>query len=232
MTTATREPQRAGTLTARLQAILAAKGIDPDTVPAGPTVEPVTALELADRRIPPRYREALATQPEVLGWVEAVTRAGRNGPAGTRGIAYGPSLLIAGTTGIGKTHQAYGAVRSLLAAGVRLRWQAVTSADLYAQLRPRPNHDPEREIQELGRCPLLILDDLGAAKQSEWTEELTYRLINRRYTEMLPTLITTNLPIAELRNAVGDRVASRLAEMTTRVILTGPDRRRTQPSGS
>ncbi|GGZ55723.1 hypothetical protein GCM10010371_14020 [Streptomyces subrutilus] len=49
---------------------------------------------------------------------------------------------------------------------------------------------------------------------------------------MLPTLITTNLPIAELRNAVGDRVASRLAEMTTRVILTGPDRRRAQPSGS
>ncbi|MEU9103445.1 ATP-binding protein [Streptomyces xanthophaeus] len=232
MTTATREPQRAGTLAARLQAILAAKGIDPDTAPAGPTVEPVTTLELADRRIPPRYREALANQPEVLGWVEAVTGAGRNGPAGTRGIAYGPSLLIAGPTGIGKTHQAYGAVRSLLAAGVRLRWQAVTSADLYAQLRPRPNHDPEREIQELGRCPLLILDDLGAAKQSEWTEELTYRLINRRYTEMLPTLITTNLPIAELRNAVGDRVASRLAEMTTRVILTGPDRRRAQPSGS
>lgn len=98
MTTATREPQRAGALAARLQAILAAKGIDPDTAPAGPTVEPVTALELADRRIPPRYREALATQPEVLGWVEAVTGAGRNGPAGTRGIAYGPSLLIAGPT--------------------------------------------------------------------------------------------------------------------------------------
>ncbi|MBT2447463.1 hypothetical protein J7F03_10325 [Streptomyces sp. ISL-43] len=98
MTTATREPQRAGALVARLQAILAAKGIDPDTAPAGPIAEPVTALELAARRIPPRYREALATQPEVRGWVEAVTCAGRNGPAGTRGIAYGPSLLIAGPT--------------------------------------------------------------------------------------------------------------------------------------
>ena len=43
---------------------------------------------------------------------------------------------------------------------------------------------------------------------------------------MLPTLITTNLPIADLRDAVGDRVASRLAEMTTRVILAGTDRRR------
>lgn len=229
MTTATREPQRAGLLAARLNAILAAKGIDPDAAPAQPVAEPVTALELADRRIPPRYREATATDPAVRAWAEKVAGMGRVGPGCTRGISYGPSLLITGPTGSGKTHQAYGAVRSLLGAGVRLRWQAVTSADLHAQFRPRPHHDPEREIQELGRCPLLILDDLGAAKQSEWTEELTYRLINRRYTEMLPTLITTNLPTAELRSAVGDRVASRLAEMTTRVILTGPDRRRTPP---
>ncbi|MFD9355404.1 ATP-binding protein [Streptomyces sp. NPDC060031] len=229
MTTATREPQRAGLLAARLNAILTAKGIDPDAAPAQPVAEPVTALELADRRIPPRYREATATDPGVRAWAERVAGMGSVGPGGTRGISYGPSLLIAGPTGSGKTHEAYGAVRSLLGAGVRLRWQAVTSADLHAQSRPRPNHDPEREIQELGRCPLLILDDLGAAKQSEWTEELTYRLINRRYAEMLPTLITTNLPTEELRSAVGDRVASRLAEMTTRVILTGPDRRRTPP---
>ncbi|MBQ1156710.1 ATP-binding protein [Streptomyces sp. A73] len=136
-------------------------------------------------------------------------------------------MLIAGPTGTGKTHQAFGAVRSLLAAGVRLRWQTVTAADLHASLRPRPGQDAEREIQTLGRCPLLVLDDLGAAKQSEWTEELTYRLINRRYTELLPTLITTNLPTDALRAAVGDRVASHLAEMTDRVVLSGNDRRRT-----
>ncbi len=232
MTTTTREPQRAGILAARLNAILSARGIDPDTAPAQPASEPVTALELADRRIPPRYREATATDPGVQAWAGEVTRMGRAGPSGTRGISYGPSLLIAGPTGTGKTHQAYGAVRSLLIAGVRLRWQAVTSADLHAQFRPRPGHDAEREIQDLGRCPLLILDDLGAAKQSEWIEELTYRLINRRYTQMLPTLITTNLPTEELREAVGDRVASRLAEMTDRVILRGTDRRRSASRAS
>ncbi|SCK62970.1 hypothetical protein YUWDRAFT_06734 [Streptomyces sp. AmelKG-D3] len=71
----------------------------------------------------------------------------------------------------------------------------------------------------------MILDDLGAAKQSEWTEGITYRLINRRYTDLLPPLITTNPPTAALRDAVGDRVASRLAEMTTTVVLTGTARR-------
>jgi DNA replication protein DnaC len=47
---------------------------------------------------------------------------------------------------------------------------------------------------------------------------------------MLPTLITTNLPMGHLRVTLGDRVASRLAEMTERVILDGPDRRRTAPA--
>lgn len=226
MTTAIREPQRVGALADRLAAILAARGIDPGTTPTEPASATVTALELAAARIPPRYQHALADNSAVTAWVDQVAHAGRAGPSGTRGIAHGPSLLITGPTGTGKTHQAYGAVRSLLATGVRLRWEAVTAADLNARLRPRPGQDPEAELQVLGRCPLLILDDLGAAKQSEWTEELMYRLINRRYVQMLPTLITTNLPTGVLRAAVGDRVASRLAEMTSRVILSGPDRRR------
>lgn len=226
-TAATREPKHVGNLIARLDTILTDKDIDLTTVPEEPHTEPVTAaLELADARIPIRYRNALADLPEVTSWVSEIARAGRPGPGGSPGIAHGPSLLIAGPTGTGKTHQAYGAVRSLLVAGVRLRWEATTAADLYASLRPRQGHDPERTLSTLGRCPLLILDDLGAAKSSEWTEELTYRLVNRRYNDMLPTLITTNLRITDLRDAVGDRVASRLAEMTTRVILGGTDRRR------
>ncbi|EFL18439.1 ATP-binding protein [Streptomyces sp. C] len=209
--------------------ILRRRGMDPsvmDSQEPEPAPQPVTSLQLADARIPPRYRQAHADHPEVAAWVDEIARAGRPGPSGTRGIAEGPSLLIVGPTGTGKTHQAYGAVRSLLAAGVRLRWEAVTAADLYARLRPRPGLDAERELHTLARCPLLVLDDLGAAKGSEWTEELTYRLINYRYEYLRPTLLTTNLPIPKLRTALGDRVASRLSEMTHRVILDGPDRRR------
>ncbi|MEV7680611.1 ATP-binding protein [Streptomyces sp. NPDC088341] len=228
--TLTRAPQRVGLLADRLNGILVNRGIDPAVTALGePSAEPVTALELADARIPARYRRAMADHSQVTAWADQVARAGRPGPGGP-GIAEGPSLLIAGPTGTGKTHQAYGAIRALLARGVRLRWEATTTADLYARLRPRAGHDAERELQTLARSPLLFLDDLGAAKTSEWTEELTYRLINRRYEHLRPTLITTNLPTAELRTTLGDRVASRLAEMTERVILTGPDRRRTAPA--
>ncbi|MFE4538266.1 ATP-binding protein [Streptomyces scopuliridis] len=227
--TLTRAPQRVGPLADRLNTILANRGIDPAAATQEPAPETVTALELADARIPARYRRALTDHPQITTWADQIARAGRPGPTGP-GIAEGPSLLIAGPTGTGKTYQAYGAVRALLTRGVRLRWEATTSADLHARLRPRAGHDGERELQTLSRSPLLLLDDLGAAKTSEWTEELTYRLINHRYEHMLPTLITTNLPTAELRIALGDRVASRLAEMTERVILTGPDRRRTAPA--
>jgi DNA replication protein DnaC len=225
VSTLTREPRSAAGAVRRLTAILTDRGIDPRAeVVAEP--EPVTALQLADARIPPRYRHALADHPRITAWVTEIARTGRPGPGGIPGIATGPSLLIAGPTGTGKTHQAYGAIRTLLRAGVRLRWEGTTVADLYAAQRPQHGSDPEQQLWRLARSPLLLLDDLGAAKQSPWTEELTYRLVNHRYNQLLPTLITTNLPVAELRDAVGDRVASRLAEMTDRVILTGHDRRR------
>ncbi|MEE1810802.1 ATP-binding protein [Streptomyces sp. BE133] len=222
----TRDPHQFGRIADRLGAILTQRGLGPAATTHEPPPEPVTALELADARIPARYRCALTDHPHVTAWVDEIARAGRPGPAGAPGISEGSSLLIAGPTGTGKTHQAYGAIRALLAAGVRLRWEAVTAADLYARLRPRSGFDSERELQALAKCSLLLLDGLGAAKTSEWTEELTYRLINHRYEHLRPTLITTNLPTADLRTALGDRVASRLAEMTDRVILDGPDRRR------
>ncbi|MFJ3905746.1 ATP-binding protein [Streptomyces sp. NPDC090025] len=222
----TRARQQPARITGRLGDILVQRGIAPEATAQEPVAEPVTALELAEARIPARFRHALADHPQVTAWAKTIARAGRPGPAGAPGIAEGPSLRIVGPTGTGKTHQAYGAIRSLLAAGVRLRWEAVTAADLYARLRPRPGFENERDLQSLMRCPLLLLDDLGATKTSEWTEEVTYRLINHRYEHLRPTLITSNLTTDALRTALGDRVSSRLAQMTERVTLDGPDRRR------
>ncbi|GAA3791926.1 ATP-binding protein [Streptomyces chiangmaiensis] len=224
-----REPELfgAGALQ-RLQRILAARGMNPQNLPEAPVdAETYTPLGLLDARMPPRYRSARVDHPEVLAWTrDVIARAKAPNPGARRQITTGPSLLLAGVTGAGKTHQVYGAVRTLVEAGIAVRWRATTAADLYADLRPRPGHDTERQLETVSRCPLLILDDLGAAKTSEWVEEITYRLINRRYNLMLPTLITTNLAMRDLRGHLGDRVASRLAEMTTRVTFEPVDRRR------
>jgi DNA replication protein DnaC len=115
---------------------------------------------------------------------------------------------------------------------------AVTSADMYGDLRPTgTGGTAEHRLKQLCRTPLLLLDDLGSAKASEWTEEITYRLINHRYNHCLPTIFTSNLPARadgglDLTDALGRRIVSRLAEMATLVPMTGSDRRRTRQTAS
>jgi DNA replication protein DnaC len=231
MRTRTREPQilaGSGTLD-RLARILAARNIDSSVAPVLDEPQLSATPEALVAGLPPRYRTAVADHPQVLAWARDVAAQAIAPSVGARRqVVTGPSLLMAGMTGAGKTHQAYGAVRALAQAGVGVRWRATTAADLYAGLRPRPGVDSERELAAVSRVPLLILDDLGAAKTSEWVEEITYRLINHRYNHCLPTLITSNLTIRDLRTYVGDRVASRLAQMTTRVAFDPVDRRRAQ----
>ncbi|MEU9200422.1 ATP-binding protein [Streptomyces sp. DT224] len=231
MRTHNREPQTLGEGTLdRMARILATRNIDQADVAALPDEpEPLSPLDALSAGMPPRYRAAVADHPQVLAWIREVTEAAvAPSPGARRQVTTGPSLLMAGVVGAGKTHQAYGAVRELVKGGIGVRWRATTAADLYAELRPRQSVDSERDLAVISRCPLLIIDDLGAARATEWTEEITYRLINRRYNHMLPTLITTNLRISDLRAYLGDRVASRLAQMTTRVEFEPVDRRRSR----
>ena len=171
------------------------------------------AVEMTDKRIPPRFRHAAASHADVVAWCDSF------GPDS-------PSLLILGRTGTGKTHQAIGAIRTLAAKGVTVGWHADTAPGLFASLRPREGVDTEAEFRKIATAPLLLIDDLGAAKVTEWTEEILYRLINDRYEAILPGLFTSNVPVDELRAALGDRVASRLTEMCQRIVLRGGDRRR------
>jgi DNA replication protein DnaC len=206
--------------------------------PAADADLPSPAVEAAQKRIPFDYRAAVADHPQITAWVRRIAGeavAADLGGRGRREITHGPSLLLWGPTGTGKTHQAFGAVRALTATGCATRWHATTAADLYGEMRPRPGIDVEHQLRRIVRVPLLLLDDLGAAKSSEWTEELTFRLLNWRCQNRLPTLITTNLPPVRdqrvpqgarvLRDMVGDRVLSRLSGMCEPVEFAGPDRR-------
>ncbi|MFD3997461.1 ATP-binding protein [Streptomyces sp. NPDC058583] len=231
-------------LRARLEAKLAERGINPAaTLPDTP--EPIPALEAAQQRIPKDYRDALVEHPDVAAWVRKVadsavaSNAGglnpQYGAPGRRRLAHGPSLLLWGNLGTGKTHQAYAAIRALTASGCGVAWHATTAADLYGDARPQAGVDLEHQLRRIVRVPLLLLDDLGAAKTSAWNEEVLFRLVNWRCQNQLPTVFTTNLPpvreLADspsqpvLRDLIGDRVLSRLSGMCTPVRFTGPDRR-------
>lgn len=219
---------------------LAEAGIDPAIFSEdrlAPPDEPGQGPATTEDRIPARYATALAADPKVRAWMAAIVRQAIGDARVLLTVTTGPSLLLLGATGVGKTHEAYGAVRGLASLGMRVNWRAITAADFYARLRPRHGVDSEAEFREYAGARLLVLDDLGAGKPSDWTEEVNYRLVNFRYEHALPTLFSSNLPPGDhagtpgLGTVLGDRVWSRLAEMTTRATLKGDDRRFTQNGG-
>jgi DNA replication protein DnaC len=195
--------------------------------PHGPAAILLKNVLAAIAATPPRYAAAMPATRQVIGWTqEIVADATRNPATGARHVSTGRSLMLLGKTGTGKTHEAYAGLRLLSASGINAPWIALSAADLYGSLRPRPSVDSEGLLQTYLTAKVLFVDDLGAAKPTEWTEEITYRLINYRYERMAPTIFTSNVLAAEMTAALGERIMSRLTQMTERVLLDGPDRRK------
>ena len=184
------------------------------------------AARLLEATLPVHYAKAVADHPDVVAWVKALVQSAVDAKLTVPALSSGPSLLLTGKVGRGKTHQAWGAIRALAVTGLRGSWQVVTAADMYAALRPRAGVDSETVFQRYARTSVLVLDDVGASKSTEWTEEINYRLVNHRYENELPSLFTSNLAPKELAGMLGDRVTSRLIEMTRPVAVHGEDRRR------
>lgn len=141
-----------------------------------------------------------------------------------------PFLMLTGDTGRGKTHLAVGV---MWAAWERHRtrsrfWPVV---DLLARYRSTFDRDRATEStedidRELERLPLLVLDDLGAQKDTEWAEERLFQLVDRRYRDRKPTVVTTNLGEIQLPPRLKSRLCDR--GVSTVVQLDGslyPDRR-------
>lgn len=180
------------------------------------------ALKRWTTATPYRYQNAKTTHPQVIAWADRVIEDPRGA-----GI-----LFLTGPFGTGKTHEAYGALRRIAEAGPgRFEVIALTAPDMYALIRPGSTpQGPEFEVKRLMRIPLLLIDDLGTEKISEFTEEATYRILNGRYNECRPLIITSNLPVAnpngpDLKDQLGQRITSRLAQTTTVVGIGGNDRR-------
>lgn len=145
-------------------------------------------------------------------------------------------MLIGPTTGNGKTRLACSIVNALwLQQRVRPRFWVVADLldvwrDLYSQPRAEDGRSAEHAFREsLRHCPLLVLDDFGAQRDTDWAIEQLFKLINHRYQERRATLLTSNLSSGEFAERM-PREISRLRDpnVSTVVLLTGPDRRLAQ----
>lgn len=167
-------------------------------------------------KIPDRYREAQADHPDVLEWLGGFLEGSPS------------NLMIGGPVGTGKTRQAWGIWREIVERGRACSFQFGRVSALLDRLRPGPDGST-REPGLLEACqtvPLLILDDLGAQKTTDWAAERLYEIIDERYVNLRPTVVTSNRSSTEIAETVGERLVSRISEDCRTVLIVGPDRRR------
>jgi DNA replication protein DnaC len=208
-------------LEARLAAIIAERGIQPATDEQMEAKEREIRQEQADRkaeillgRLDARYRDAMPRTRESAEWllryVAAKTPQDR-----------GRGLILLGASRAGKTWEAAAIARRLLVKH-RIPVQFVEAPEMMAALRP--NAEGASDIGQFMAAPVLVIDDLGAERTSEWTAEQMFRLAHYRDVHCLPTIITSNLEGPQLRERYGDRVINRLAEGATLIRLVSPER--------
>ena len=190
----------------------------------------------AQARIPERYRDC---RPDELQRADGLaSRAAKADGAALRREwpAVDRGLLVVGPVGVGKTHLAV-AVLAELVDTMGVRGVFCDFTDLLARIQAtfsRGSDESEDEILATYReADLLVLDELGARRPTDWARDVLYGLLNTRYNRKRITIVTTNYGDApekpggetlELR--VGTAVRSRLAEMCQLIPLAGPDYRR------
>ncbi len=134
-------------------------------------------------------------------------------------------LVLQGNYGCGKTHLAAAIANFVVDLGIPTLF--LTVPDLLDMLRfsyDDPEATFEQRFDEIRNVPLLIMDDFGTQNATDWAQEKLFQIMNYRYINKLPMVITTNLIAVDIE----PRILSRLSdtEYVNTVRITAPDFRR------
>ena len=191
----------------------------------------IAGHQLTHSRIPRRYLHCQLSNFEQT--VDSLREAHRRARAFVDAFpAVDKGLLLRGRHGVGKTHLAVAMLREIIASK-GARGYFYETRELLKLVRDTFATAGESEMDVLRPvldADILVLDDLGAEKTSEWVQETLGLVVNTRYSERRPTIFTTNLDdTADTTNPnsmyvqLGARTRSRLFEMCHWVDMEGPD---------
>ncbi len=144
-------------------------------------------------------------------------------------LAFGTNLVIEGLgkVGTGKTHLACSIAHSAIEQGVPTKFINVVS--MISELKERTNI--LQFIKSYANIDLLIIDDLGKEKNSEFVSRTIYQIINIRYEREIPTIITTEGAMSTMTSHYkekGNAIQSRIAENYILITMNGEDYRQNQ----
>jgi len=196
----------------------------------------ISHTNLLDKaRLPKRYFEChfhnyRAQNPTQERALKFASKLAMEYPATERG------LLFMGTVGVGKTHLAVSILKSLTERGFSCLFYEF--GELLKEIRD--SYNPTTNSSELGvlapvlEAEVLVLDEIGASKPTDWVRDTMAHIINTRYNDRKLTIFTTNY-LDERRSErdetfedrIGVRMRSRLFEMCKTVVIQGEDYRRT-----
>jgi DNA replication protein DnaC len=134
-------------------------------------------------------------------------------------------LLLEGAYGCGKTHLAAAIANAAVHRGIPTLF--ITVPDLLDSLRfafGNPETTFEARFEEIRNADLLVMDDFGTQNATAWAQEKLFQIINYRYINKLPTVITTNLILDEIESRIRSRLQD--ADFVQHIRISAPDYRR------
>lgn len=173
------------------------------------------------------YKPQNTTQKEALNLAMRLTM---EFPAIDRG------LLLMGTVGVGKTHLAVSILKGLTERGFNCLFYEFGTLlkEIQDSYNPNTFSSELSVLTPVLKADILVLDELGASKPTDWVRDTMAHVINSRYNDKKLTIFTTNYLDDRRRDGeevledrVGTRLRSRLYEMCKTVTIGGEDYRKT-----
>lgn len=125
----------------------------------------------------------------------------------------GTTVVFSGKPGTGKSHLAIAAAMVVMSSGTALYLNAL---DLVRMVRDTWRRDSEMTetavLQELSTVSLLVIDEIGVQYGTEGEQVILFDVLNRRYRDLMPTILLTNLGAKGMKEFLGERSFDRLRE--------------------